>query len=128
MSGEVTEIALLRQINEQLRLRNELLEATKEQLERQVKLLEEKVDLLIRRIFGAKSEKLNAAQLELLLSGLEPGKSPASEDQVSPEAAPIIELVKANTTRSTKNDRQRERWPSDLPVTQQIARARGSRG
>ena len=120
MSGEVTEIALLRQINEQLRLRNELLEATKEQLERQVKLLEEKVDLLIRRIFGAKSEKLDAAQLELLLSGLEPGKSLASEDQVSPEAAPIIELVKANTTRSTKNDRQRERWPSDLPVTQQI--------
>ena len=63
MSGEVTELVLLRQINEQLRLRNELLEATKEQLERQVKLLEEKVDLLIGRIFGAKSEKLDAAQL-----------------------------------------------------------------
>ena len=56
----------------------------------------------------------------MLLSGLEPGKSPASGDPTSPEAAPLIELVKAGTKTSRKNDRQRERWPSDLPVTQQI--------
>ena len=30
-------------------------------------MLKEKVDLLIRRLFGAKSEKLDVAQLELLL-------------------------------------------------------------
>ncbi len=33
----------------------------------QVALLEAKIDALIRRLFGAKSEALDAAQLELLL-------------------------------------------------------------
>jgi hypothetical protein len=41
------------------------------------KLLREKIDGLIRRLFGAQSEKLDPAQLRLLLQGLdEPGKAP----------------------------------------------------
>jgi len=49
-----------------------------------IKLLEQKIDLLIRRLFGAKSEKIDSAQLLLLLQGDdEPGKSdepmPAAE-------------------------------------------------
>ena len=39
------------------------LQAEKEQLRQENKLLKEKVDLLIRRLFGVKSEKLDAAQL-----------------------------------------------------------------
>jgi hypothetical protein len=35
-------------------------------LKAQNKLLEQKIDLLVRRIFGASSEKMDAAQLELL--------------------------------------------------------------
>ena len=45
------------------------LQAEKEQLRQENKLLKEKVDLLIRRLFGVKSEKLDTAQLELLLKG-----------------------------------------------------------
>jgi hypothetical protein len=70
VSREVTELAAARQIIEQLARQNRA-------LEQKVALLEAKIDLLIRRIFGAKSEKLDAAQLELLLSGLESGKAQA---------------------------------------------------
>ena len=37
-------------------------------------LLREKVDLLVCKLFGAKSERLDPAQLELLLEGLDPKK------------------------------------------------------
>jgi len=41
------------------------------------KLLREKMDALLQRIFGAESEKLDAAQLLLMLQGFDtPGKSP----------------------------------------------------
>jgi len=82
-------------------------------------LLKEKVDLLIRRIFGTKSEKLEAAQLELLLSGLEVGKALASEGQPTPEAEAIIQVVKAAAKGAAQRAR-RERWPTDLPVEQQF--------
>ena len=42
-------------------------------LRREIALLKEKVDLLIRRIFGVKSEKLDVAQLELLLEQAQAG-------------------------------------------------------
>ena len=46
-------------------------------LEKENALLREKIDLLVRKLFGAKSEKLDPAQLLLLLQGLdEPGKAP----------------------------------------------------
>jgi transposase len=46
--------------------------------------LEQKLDYVLRQLFGAKSEKLDPAQLELLLEGLVPGKSPApSDDETS---------------------------------------------
>ena len=40
------------------------LEADKQPMSQEIKLLKEKIDLLIRRLFGSKSEKLDAAQLE----------------------------------------------------------------
>ena len=42
------------------------LEGDKQRQAQEIKLLKEKIDLLIRRLFGSKSEKLDAAQLELL--------------------------------------------------------------
>ena len=48
-----------------------------EALEKENKLLREKLDALARRMFGARSEQLDAAQLQLMLQGLDaPGKSP----------------------------------------------------
>jgi hypothetical protein len=112
VSREVTELAAARQIIEQLARQNQA-------LEQKVVLLEAKIDLLIRRIFGAKSEKLDAAQLELLLGGLESGKAQASEGLATPEAAPIVQLVKAQSKRTNRRE-ARERWPNDLPLCQQI--------
>jgi transposase len=53
--------------NQQLKAQNEL-------LKRENALLKEKIDLLIRRIFGVKSEKLDSAQLDLLLKDLDTRK------------------------------------------------------
>jgi transposase len=89
------------------------LQADKEQLRQENKLLKEKVDLLIRRLFGVKSEKLDAAQLELLLKEADLGKADASAEKA--EAAPINELSKPLPKREAKKER-RERWPQDLPV------------
>jgi hypothetical protein len=75
------------------------------------------VDLLIRRLFGVKSEKLDAAQLELLLKEVDLGKADASAEKA--EAAPIIELSKPVPKRGAKKER-RERWPQDLPVEREI--------
>jgi transposase len=56
--------------------------AENKRLNTENKLLREKVDKLVRKIFGKSSEKLDAAQLELLLQFPEEdttlGKSPAS--------------------------------------------------
>jgi transposase len=81
-----------------------------------IKLLEQKIDLLVRRIFGAKSEKLNAAQLELLLLQEESaaGKAPAS--------AVVADCWEAEAKRSAQ-PRGRERaprLPEDLPVVEQV--------
>jgi hypothetical protein len=90
------------------------LQAEKEHLRQENKLLKEKVDLLIRRLFGVKSEKLDVAQLELLLKEADLGKADASAEKA--EAAPIVELLKPVPRRKAKKDR-RERWPQDLPLS-----------
>ena len=56
-------------------------------LRKENELLRQKIDLLIRRVFGRKSEQLDANQLELLLGGLDKmSSSPASGMAASPEA------------------------------------------
>lgn len=88
-----------------------------EQLRIENKLLREKVDLLLRKLFGAKSEKLSADQLDFLLGdGL--GKAEASPGESVPEA-------EANETQRTKTDRQsgkskRPRIPEHLPVVERV--------
>ena len=64
------------------------------QANRKIELLQQKIDLLVRRIFGSKGEKLDSAQLLLLLQGLdEPGKAPEpvaaeAHAELYPEAGP----------------------------------------
>lgn len=78
----------------------------------EIKLLREKVDALIQRIFGAQSEKLDPAQLLLLLAGLEaPGKSP------EPVAA---EEPRRSKAPSPPRSESGPRWPADLEVVETI--------
>jgi transposase len=80
-------------------------------LERENQLLREKVDGLVRRIFGAKSEKLDAAQLLLLLQGFDaPGKAP------EPVAA---EAPRRSTGQSPPRERG-PRVPEHLPVIEEV--------
>jgi transposase len=110
---EVTLQELIAQKDQRIRE----LEADKQQLSREIKLLKENVDLLIRRLFSSKSEKLDPAQLELLLKDLDLGKADASAEKA--EAAPIVEVLKPVTKRPDKQQR-RERWPKELAVEQEI--------
>jgi transposase len=113
----VSEEVALQKIIAQKDAQNRLLQAENERQSLEIKLLKEKVDLLIRRLFGSKSEKLDAAQLDLLLKEAESGKADASAEKA--EASPIVEGLKPVAKRSDKNQR-RERWPKDLAVEQEI--------
>jgi len=91
----------------QLKARDERLAA----LEKENELLRQKLDLLVRRLFGAKSEKLDPAQLLLLLHGLdEPGKAP---EPVATEAP------RRSTVPSPPRERG-PRLPEHLPVIEEV--------
>ena len=113
MPEEVTLQELLAQKDKRIRE----LEADKQQQAQEIKLLKEKIDLLIRRLFGSKSEKLDAAQLELLLKDADLGKADASAEKA--EASPIVEVLRPVTKRPDKQQR-RERWPKELAVEQEV--------
>jgi len=75
------------------------------------KLLREKIDALLRKLFGASSEKLDPAQLLLMLQGLDgPGKAP------EPVAA---EAPRRSTGQSPPRERG-PRIPEHLPVVEEI--------
>ena len=93
------------------------LEGDKQRQAQEIKLLKEKIDLLIRRLFGSKSEKLDAAQLELLLKEVDLGKADASAEKA--EAPSIVEILKPVANRPDKS-RRRERWPQELAVEQEV--------
>jgi len=113
VSEEVTLQELIAQKDQRIRD----LEVDKQQLNQEIKLLKEKIDLLIRRLFGSKSEKLDAAQLELLLKEADLGKADASAEKA--EASPIVEILKPVAKRLDKKERK-ERWPQDLAVEQEV--------
>ena len=113
MSEEVTLLEIIAQKDQQIRD----LEAAQQQMSQEIKLLKEKIDILIRRLFGSKSEKLDAAQLELLLKEDALGKADASAEKA--EASPNLGTSKPVAKRAEKNQR-RERWPKDLAVQQEV--------
>src|SRR6202451_3238235 len=94
------EQALARQLEE-------CLEALK-QSRRENELLRQKVELLIRRVFGSSSERLDKAQLELLLQ-LSGGTSPV------PKETPV---VAASSKRSSRPNTPR--LPESLPVIEEV--------
>jgi transposase len=76
------------------------------------KLLREKVEALIRRLFGAQSEKLDREQLLLMLQGFDAqGKSP------EPVAA---EAPRRSTAASPPRERRQPRLPEHLPVVEEM--------
>ena len=76
------------------------------------KLLREKVEALIRRLFGAQSEKVDREQLLLMLQGFDaPGKSP------EPVAA---EAPRRSTAASPPRERRQPRLPEHLPVVEEM--------
>ena len=97
-----------KQLLELLRQRDQRIE----ELQNENALLRQKVDLLIRKVFGASSEKLDSSQLDLFLLQAEttPGKSPASS---------ALEEAEPQPTRRRVTQRD-ERLPEDLPVVEQV--------
>jgi transposase len=91
------QVQQLREENERLRKENEL--------------LRQKLDLLARRIFGRKSEQLDAKQLEFLLGKLQ-----------SPDAtlaSGVAAIPEAETPRRKRSPRQ-PRCPENLPVETEV--------
>lgn len=80
-------------------------------LQRENRLLREKVNLLLRRVFGATSEKLDAAQLQLLLAGTQLVEAAVEPTAAVPKAAPQTPAVRKPKT---------PRLPETLPVVEEV--------
>jgi transposase len=97
----------LRALREQVEVLREALEQTR----RENTILRQKLDALARRFFGQKSEQLNAAQLELLLSGLGEGDGEVTEEKEPPaRRAPC----------PARTPTRRLRTPDHLEVVRQV--------
>jgi len=97
----------LRALREQVAALQEALE----QSHRENTILRQKLDALARRFFGKKSEQLNAAQLELLLSGFGETSVELPEEK-EPPARP--------SPRSPRTPTRRIRTPDNLEVVRQV--------
>ena len=99
-------------LNDELSLLRELvvtLKAALENTQRENSLLRQKVDALVRRVFGSSSEKLDPAQLELLVQL-------AAPTVTSP--APVVETPKVTANRPRKE--RAPRLPDHLPVVEEV--------
>ena len=97
----------------QLLEENHKLREENTRLHQDIELLRQKMDLLIRRMFGRSSEKLDASQLDLFLM------SPENESG-KVDASSLEEALPRHEVRARRAARCRERWPSDLPVVEEI--------
>jgi len=73
-------------------------------------LLRQKIDALVRRVFGSSSEKLDRAQLELLL------QLPVFAETTTPVT--VVEAPKVPASRSRKE--RAPRLPENLPVVEEV--------
>ena len=78
---------------------------------RENQLLREKINLLVRRVFGSSSEKMDVAQLQLLLAGVE---------LVAPAAEPQAEVPPAKAQNPAPRKPKTPRLPDNLPVVEEI--------
>jgi transposase len=83
-----------------------------EQLRGENRILRQKLDALARRFFGKKSEHLNAAQLELLLAGLDDGRVELNKEEDEPPARPAVQRSRPDTRRL--------RTPENLEVVREV--------
>lgn len=91
----------------------ELVVALKEALElsrQENTLLRQKIDSLVRRVFGSSSERLDRAQLELLL------QLPALAETTAPGT--VVEAPKVSVSCSRK--KRAPRLPDNLPVVEEV--------
>jgi transposase len=80
-------------------------------LQKENSLLRQKIDALCRRLFGSSSEKIDPAQLELLLQLAQSPAAPESEPPVAAEkSAPPVRARKERAPRV----------PENLPVVEQV--------
>jgi len=80
-------------------------------LQKENTLLRQKVDALVRRLFGSSSEKVDSAQLELLLQRAEATAARREESAPTPATRP-----KAERPRQVRAPR----LPENLPVVEQV--------
>ena len=78
---------------------------------RENQLLREKVNLLLRRVFGASSEKMDTAQLQLLLSGAE---------LIEPTAEQKAQAPKPKAQVPVPRKAKLPRLPQNLPVVEEL--------
>jgi transposase len=84
-------------------------------LEKEQQLLRERIDHLLRQIYGAKSEKVDPNQLQLLMQELQaPG--PALGKGLSPEAV----ATEPSRQKKVSQKRSSPRLPEHLPVIEEI--------
>lgn len=77
----------------------------------EIKLLREKMDALLRKLFGASSEKLDASQLLLLFQpGADPGKAPE----------PVVAEAPRRSKVPSPPREKKPRIPDHLPVVEEI--------
>jgi transposase len=103
------ELTLLRELVATLQETVSTLNATLEETRKENSLLRQKIDALCRRLFGASSEKVDPAQLELLLQLASATGAPA---------APASALIEKKPAPARKE--RAPRVPENLPVVEEI--------
>lgn len=104
----------------QLTKENAALRAENKAQQIEIKLLKEKIDLLVRRIFGAKIEQIDEAQLMLLLQGEDAAKKAAAS---SADACALEAEIdrRARDNKPVKPRKEREaRVPEHLPAVDEV--------
>ena len=88
--------------------------AENQELRTENKLLREKVDLLLRKLYGASSEKMDEAQLQLLLQG--GGEPPGKTTELVAPEAPRCSKVPLPPSANKRGPR----IPEHLPVIEEV--------
>lgn len=86
----------------------------------QIALLKKKIDHLIRIIYGGKSEKLDPAQLELLLNPDAAKKPCAADCEEGAQAAESIEQLKVELKPVRERKNREPRLPANLPTVEEL--------